>query len=196
MTAKHACDTLFWSMLLVGGVSLAACLILPAWLEYEDARQRWFEAQARNERLRQQVENRTYQIEHLYHDREYLSRVAAEEFPVSVPGIRRIRLDLPGFDSQRAAESAPRSSLDCSPAADAPADRLRWVLRGHALASVFVFEPARRIALMLSAMLLLAALLLGLPPRAQDAAQQQGRDHQAAAASAARQTTAHSRPRI
>jgi cell division protein FtsB len=161
MTRHILNEILFWMMLLVGGGSLAACLVAPAWLEYEEAQQQLLEARQRNAELEHLAEARSRQVEHFYRDLEYVQRFASRELHMSTPGVDTVRLDLSDIDNTPL-EDRTAGIVEPETTAAEVAERLRSLVRTRPVAAVFVLEPARRVVMLLSGLLLIGALVLGV----------------------------------
>lgn len=147
---------LFWLMFVVGAVCMGACLVLPAWVEYQSAHDQLAQATARNAELQRALHARQLQIAHHQHDPEYNERFVHREFNVQRPDRVTIVLDQPrdeldGAPIDNGAEPQPPASL---------VERVdRWG-RSNPLLSVFVMDQTRRAVMVLSAVLLGGSLLL------------------------------------
>jgi len=158
-------------MALTGVAALAACLILPPWLEHQAALQLHTEARQHVAELEARLQILEKQIAHLRDDPAYVERLAHEEFGITAPGVQTILLDR----SESAASQA--AGTDTRPATVAPDTRPATVvssedespdlstlvaeaLERRPLVSVFVLEQTRPIVMAMSAALLLAAVLL------------------------------------
>jgi len=151
-----ATTTLALLMLLVGGGALFACELVPAWLEYREARQVLAAAQRQYAQLEQRLIRVNKQLEHLERDPAYVERLARQDFGLHTPGVERIRIDVSAKAGQANAEG--RMPAGTEPAG-APAQH-------NPLVAVFVLEQTRPILAGLSAgMVLIALLLLSVPRR-------------------------------
>src|SRR5262247_3332927 len=83
--SSPAITLLFWTMFVVGGLSLAVGMVLPVWLEYRDELSRKAEAERKLEEVRQQLVALERRIDHLQNDPAYLERVANREFGIGTP---------------------------------------------------------------------------------------------------------------
>ena len=83
--SNPAITLLFWTMFVVGGLSLAVGLVLPVWLEYRVELARRDEAKRRLEEIRTQLVALERRIDHLQNDPAYLERVANREFGIGTP---------------------------------------------------------------------------------------------------------------
>lgn len=154
MSRSSASSTLlFWIMFAGAGLCLAACLVLPAWLELRALRIAYAQAQANVQELEHRLTRFEKQIEHLKNDPAYVERLARKELGLDKPGVETIPLPPPEEDSLVATsppvEEAPLESLIALAAKKTP-----WV-------SVFVSEETRgHVMLLAGATLLLSIVLL------------------------------------
>lgn len=159
---------LFWLMFFAGSGALAACMILPAWLDYSDAR-------ARVERSRDQIADLIYRlkanqqrIEHLLHDPDYQQRVAQEVLGIERPGVETVRIQPapPASAPRPAATSQPAGGL--FPAVD-PVNIARGIsstARQNPFVAIFVLEQTRPLVMAIAGLTVAAAVvLLHLPQR-------------------------------
>jgi hypothetical protein len=188
MSRPHPLATLFfWVSFLGGGSGMAACLILPAWVDYQHAEQELVELLDHEGRLQTRSRELQQQIDHLQHDDAYLARVARREFGIRTPGVQTIRIELtesPGLDRSsteaevargRADEAAgdeesPRAgaldviAANLRAAADDPVAGLSGAVgravRRYPVMMVFVWGDARPLIFALSTGLVLTSLLL------------------------------------
>ncbi len=169
MARSRVTETLlFWTMALLGGSVLAACLVLPPWLEYEAQRQRLIAASDYVADLEYRLVAAHKQIEHLEHDRDYLLRLAREEFGEQlVPGDGESVPVAPG------PENEPRESLVAQHAPPLPPEEevvpplprfVADVLHEHPQVYLFVNGTTRPVIMIAGGVLLLTAVvLLGRP---------------------------------
>jgi len=163
-------SVLFWLMALAGGGTLAACLILPAWLDYQaalgavaSARQLIADRTALSERYQKQ-------IDHLKHDPSYVERLALEEFGLATPGATAIPITSPDDSAAAPTAAVPYSEFrtpedDVLP--EEVSEFLERTLVRYPLARVFVMERTRPAMMALGGLLLASAvLLLGRPRHA------------------------------
>ena len=145
---------LSWLMLVAGGASLSACLLLPPWREARELRQERAAAERRIAELERQLTAVTKQIEHLRDDPSYLERLSRKEFGEQPPGIDFTPVEvqpLPPDDAPDAAEAAPQEDA---------ADALEQATQRSPIVSVFVLDETRPIVMVMSALLMLVALAL------------------------------------
>ena len=149
---------MFWLMFLTGGASLAACVILPAWLEHQAALEAVTDARGRVERLQRRLEVYDKQIEHLQVDDAYLERLARKEFDLPSAGVTTVRIE---------SESADESAADVDRGAAAAGEPfpelsafVERALARYPLTRVFVFDQTRPIVMAMSGGLVLASMLL------------------------------------
>jgi cell division protein FtsB len=153
---------LFWLMALTGGAALAACLVLPAWLEHQATLQLHAQARQQVADLETRLQVVEKQIEHLRHDPAYVERLAHEEFGLTAPGVQTIVLDrADSLASQPTTANVAGPTPSPSDESKRGSSRLVGdVLERYPAASVFVLDETRPIVMALSATLLLGALLL------------------------------------
>jgi hypothetical protein len=153
---------LFWLMALIGGAALAACLVLPAWLEHQAALQLHWQAEEQVARLEARLRVVQKQIGHVRHDPAYVERLADGEFGLTTPGVQTIALDRQDSSaSQPTAADMATHTLPLNDVGERDSSRLVGdVLKRYPAASVFVLDETRPIVMAMSAVLLLAALLL------------------------------------
>ena len=152
---RLAIDLMFWLMLLTGGGSLAACLLMPAWLDLRHAETRLAEMTATVAEFERKVEATRLQIVHLKRDPEYNERFVRQEFNVRTPGVEVVDL-------------SPLIQLEPDHAASqpAPTDSNRWTAtlerqtQDNPYLAIFRSQATRPIAMALSGLLLIGAVLL------------------------------------
>ncbi len=145
---------LSWLMLLIGGVSLFACVFLPPWLELRALRQVHAAARRQIADLEVRLARTTRQIEHMQSDPAYLERLARKEFGIETPGVEIIPVETRENTTDQSASSSsstPRVEL---------ATVLERAMRTNPLVSVFVLEQTRPIVMAMSGVLLIVALVL------------------------------------
>lgn len=152
---------LFWAMFLSGGGGLAACLLLPAYLEYRAALTEQEAVRQRAATLEYQRTARDAQIDHLKNDPSYAERLARRELGIETPGVRTIRISPPPASAGEVDDASAATS------AAATAERSEnWrrslddAIRRYPFLSLFVLKDTRRIVMALSAGVVLAALVL------------------------------------
>lgn len=158
---------LFWTMALVGAATLAPCLVLPAWFEYQAAHE---ELAGRERLLAEQLaahQRITVQIEHLKHDPAYNLRIAQQEFPDLGRGLQTV-LIAPDT-TEPLVEAAPGGLNpeisrpgDVAPEISEIVERL-W--ERYPQAAIFARQDTRPVLMVLGAGLLLTAILLLGRPR-------------------------------
>jgi hypothetical protein len=155
---------LFWLMLTAGSLSMAACLILPVWLEYQATGRLVARAEQRNEALRLERDARELQIAHHEFDPEYNERFVRQEFNLRRADRVTIVLDPPPgqpADSPVAApEDPPRSQ------ADELAEMIETAARRNPIVSLFALPQTRPVVMVLSGILLFGSVLLLRSPMA------------------------------
>ncbi len=167
---------LFWFMCAGSGVSLGVWLMLPAWLDYQTAREAVEQARVEHLALRQQLRTAERQIEHLLHDRDYQERVAQREFGFERPEVERLIVQ-PADAPSRAptlAEATGSGAAGPRPAGSSMDDGAESTLaraRGYAewlalharrnrFLAIYVLEETRPIVFLISLLTLLAAIVL------------------------------------
>jgi len=161
MTRANAIGTLFfWLMLALGAAGLAPALILPAWLEHQQARAALAAQQAQVADLEQHLRAIEKQIDHLNTDPAYLLRLAEQDFGhLRVPNVETIRV-APGTTS----EEPPAPEQSPAPLTDISVLELdRYVdefVRRYPHAYLFVDPQARPILMLLSGALIFTAIVL------------------------------------
>ncbi len=162
---------LFWFMALAGGLTLAPCLILPAWIEYRAALDAHVVAEKRLRDLQERHTGNERKIEHQRNDVAYLEREARRLFGVSAPGVDSIIVESDESSERQAAQREAESTLAAMRAARQAellpeASRLfEDVLNRHPLARIFVLDQTRPVVMSMGAALLLAAIFLVGPAR-------------------------------
>ena len=153
---------LFWLMTLTAGSALAACLILPAWLEHQAALQLHVRARQQVADLEARLLVLEKQIEHLRHDPAYVERLARKEFGIRTPGVQTIVLDRTEGPASR-----PTTAPTTTPAAAYELESLpelstlmAQALERYPATAVFVLDQTRPVVMVMSAIVLLAAILL------------------------------------
>jgi hypothetical protein len=160
--SSRGATLLFWLMALTGTATLAACLILPPWLEHQAALRAHADARRHVAELEARVQVLEKHIAHLRNDPAYVERLAHEEFGITTPGVQTILLDRSeGAASDPASEDTSAGTV--GPGEEQTPDVSALVteaLECRPLVSVFVLDQTRPIVMAMSAALLLAAFLL------------------------------------
>jgi hypothetical protein len=154
MASRLIESVLFWMMFTAGGLSLAACLLLPPWFEYQATHAQWIGAEHRAAAMEQRVRTISRQIERLEQDEAYLNRIAFEEFGIATPGVETLAV-IPSEPEEPNLPQPGRSE-----------ERLAIINRlveRYPLAWVFVQSSTRPAAMGASGLMVLAALLLRRP---------------------------------
>ncbi len=157
---------LFWAMTLLGGGSLAASLLLPAWLEYRASQRALRAVQQRIARTEYRIRCAQAQLRHLREDPSYIARLAREEFGTPVPGVRTVFVYQSAGQPQHAATAALPAADAAVPQATSPAPgedlatQLERRIRRDPWLAVFVLPPTRPWVMLFSAGLLVAAWVL------------------------------------
>lgn len=155
-------SALFWCMMLTGGAGVAACLILPAWLEHRGALEVHRAALADYEKLAQRLRAIDLQIEHLRTDDAYLQRIVRREYGISPPGVVTLpgaEADPPVIPMEAPTPAPPRPLLErLSSQVDALVQR-------YPLMSMFVLDQTRPLVLAISLGFMAGAMLV-IRPRA------------------------------
>ena len=94
---------LFWFMVLAGGGSAGACLLLPALLDHYAVQVEYAGRERELGELIRANERLDAQIEHIQYDPAYNERLLRREFAVTTPGVRMI----PVGDSSRVVDDSP-----------------------------------------------------------------------------------------
>ena len=84
---------LFWALMIMALAGLGPCLILPAWIEYQEALRLRAVRLNSSQRLAAEVAAQQKQITHLHSDEAYRERVLHEEVGLDPPGIETILVD-------------------------------------------------------------------------------------------------------
>ena len=156
-----AAGLLFWTMFLVGGGALAACLLVPAWLEYYATSLDAAAAHERNEQLKQLVEAQRLQIAHHQRDPQYNERFIREEFRIPTPGVQIVTVD--AEPTAVIPPPTPDSPKPITPWT-APLEYIEPASRSPVLA-IFVLDQSRPAVMALSGALLVCSLFLIPGPR-------------------------------
>lgn len=173
-------------MTLTGGLALAACLLLPAWFEYQVARQEYAAALQRRAELRSRSEAVERQIEHLQRDVAYLERVYRREFGSAPPGTDALgiqRAEAAPWPEPRQPEPATASARESGAGRRRPEDSatmsgemehpggtpsgldevsqlVEQAVRRYPLIWIFVLDSTRPAVMIAAGVLVLAALVL------------------------------------
>jgi hypothetical protein len=153
--SNPAITLLFWTMFVVGGLSLAVGMILPVWLEYRVEISRRDEAYQRLEDVKKQLVALERRIDHLQNDPAYLERVASREFGFGAP---------PTEDAVAVQVVEAPATSPVLLEAQRPADRVVAVIdeatQTHPLIRLYLLDETRPLVMGMSAGLLAAAILL------------------------------------
>lgn len=161
MSQQTASNTLlFWVMVTLGAVLLAPCLILPAWFEFEAARQVEGMKQVRIEKLRARAATLKKQNE-FRDDRAYLERLERQEFGGSPPGAQVIFVD-PELIRETEAALAQRMEPLEAPVATGQElrDRVQALMLKYPVTQAFARSETRPALMSLGGGLILLAVIL------------------------------------
>ncbi len=157
---RLAAGILFWAMTLLGTGSLAASLLLPAWLEYRESQRALRQVEQRIARTRYRIRCAEARLRHLRDDPSYIARLAREEFGTPVPGVRTVFVyDPPRPTGPPAAAAVAGTSATHRPA-EAFAQALERRIRRDPWLAVFVLPPTRPWVMLFATGLLVSAWIL------------------------------------
>ena len=156
-----AAGFLFWVMIALGGGSLSACLVLPAWLEYRTARQRLTASQREVWALEREARARRLQLLHHQQDLEYNQRVLSRELRAAPRG-QTFLVDLHEGGAEPLDAQSEASSM--AGASGQLAALVETAARDHPLVSVFVLRDTRPFVMALSGLVIVIAMVT-LNPR-------------------------------
>lgn len=176
---------LFWLMFLFGGSILAACMLLPAWMEYRAALQAFRAGRTRVAEMEAQLRALQRQIDAIQNDPAYVERLARRELGINPPGVEAIALEPPGTGSQsdspvgpgvqlmpRDADGHPAAPDDESPFASVappPVEPeilpevsvlVQRALERYPVLRLFVSGPVRGPLMALAGLMIVSALIL------------------------------------
>lgn len=142
---------LYWVMVSTGGVVLAACAVLPAWVEHLAAREQLQQAELRLAALEQRSLTIDRQIDHLERDEAYLLRLERSELnPGWSPPAVEFSVPAPAGEERRATAD-PVENLS---------ELIGSIVRRYPVLGFFVAERNRPAIMALAGALILAALVL------------------------------------
>ena len=141
-------------MLLIGGASLFACVLLPPWLELRALRQEHADAQTRIADLEDRLARATRQIEHHHTDPAYLARLNREVFGTETPGVEIIPVE-----TRQNTTDEPASTPPATPR-DEFATTVEHAAHTNPLFAVFVLSQTRPIVMAMSGVIVIVALVL------------------------------------
>lgn len=150
---------LFWMMLVLGGASVGACLVLPAWLEYEAATRLRDEVAAQVDALSAAIERVERQQEHIQNDPAYVERLAWEELGIDKPHVDEIVIKLEGPEAA-AIEQVGLSSAEDLSAVSTEGQHVEALLVKYPALTLFVRDETRPIVLAMGGVMVFGALLL------------------------------------
>jgi len=142
-----------WLMLLIGGASLFACVLLPPWLELRALRQEHAAAQRHIADLEGRLARASRQIEHVQSDAAYIERLAREEFGVETPGVEIIPVET-------RQNTTGESAAPPGPPPDEFATTVERAAHTNPLVAVFVLNQTRPIVMAMSGVIVIVALVL------------------------------------
>ncbi len=152
--SRYGTVLLAWLLVGMGGAALAACLILPPWLEVRALRGEQQRAEAQIDALKRQVDELARQIEHLQSDPAYLERIGRTEFGFTPPGVELIPVEAVESAAQTQSVAQPPLTL---------AERVEAATRENPLVAVFVLDQSRPFVMGLGAAAGLVGLALLVP---------------------------------
>lgn len=144
-------------MLVVGGVSLFACLFLPALLEYRAARREHAAKSQQVAYLEEENRRADKQKEHLERDAAYIERLHREEFGTGTPGVEIIPVETRASGSEQ--PDSALSPTDATSSEDV-ATAVEHAAHENPLMAVFVLEQTRPIVMAMSGVVIVVALVL------------------------------------
>lgn len=156
---------LFWTMAIAGGLTLAPCLILPAWIEHRAVVAGLAAAERRLAALEQRLAANDQKIEHQEHDLAYIEREARRQFGLQTPGVETMFLDASARDAEAAAARETREALAALRAArqaelwPEASQFIEAALAEYPLARIFIADQTRPVVMGMGAMLLLTAII-------------------------------------
>jgi len=149
---------MFWLMTLTGGGALAICLLLPAIIDYQNAKRTLADKTAVVTQLEYQNTAIEKQIAHSQNDPAYLERVARREFGLETPGVETVRITADVSTSAPSPDTQPASQPE-TPIEQRLA-QIEQLARSNPAAAVFILPETRPIVMSLAGGLLLAAVVL------------------------------------
>lgn len=161
--AIRAAGSLFWVMLIAGFATLAPCLLLPAWIDYQQARAARDAKRREIDFWKARIAGQQREIEHLHSDPAYLERLARAELGMETPGMTTLLIDTHSVSIASEPEIEPPSSQDRFPRLTA------WLTEGldrfPRIARMLLSAPTRLMIGSLGAAVIVAAILLLGPIR-------------------------------
>lgn len=153
--SNPAITLLFWTMFVVGGLSLAVGMVLPVWLDYRVEVVRRAEAAQRLEEVKKQLIAIERRIDHLQNDPAYLARVASRE----------LKFDASPPDETVTVQvvETPTSSpvlLQAQGTQERVVAVIDEATQTHPLVRLYMLDETRPIVMGMSAGLLVAAIVL------------------------------------
>lgn len=149
---------MFWLMTLTGGAALAVCLILPAVIDYQNAKRTLADKTTVVTQLEYQNVAIEKQIAHSQNDPAYLERVARREFGLETPGVETVRITTDAPSSAPSPDTQPASQPETP--VEQRLSQIEQLARSNPAAAVFILPETRPIVMALSGALLLAAIVL------------------------------------
>jgi hypothetical protein len=153
--SNPAITLLFWTMFVVGGLSLAVGMVLPVWMEYRTELARRDEATRRLEEVQRQLVALERRIDHLQNDPAYLERVASREFGLGSP-------TTPNSVAIEIVENPASGPVLLE--AQVPGQRVTAIIdeatQTHPLIRLYLLRETRPLVMGMSAGLLAAAIIL------------------------------------
>ncbi len=155
---------LFWTLMIMALAGLAPCLILPAWMDYQESLRLRAVRLNNSERLSAEVAAQQKQIRHLHNDEAYRERILHEEVGLDPPGIETILVDRRRRADEHAG-STPPSLRRFAPSDDDRFPMLTTIAtsalqRYPNWTHVFILDETRPLVMGMSGVLLVSAILL------------------------------------
>ncbi len=145
---------LAWLMLVAGGLSLFACVFLPALLEYRTTRREHATGQREVAHLEEQNRRVDKQQEHLKNDPAYIERLNRREF-----GIETLGVEIIPVETRQNTTDEPASAPPATPR-DEFATTVEHAAHTNPLFAVFVLSQTRPIVMAMSGVVVMVALVL------------------------------------
>ncbi len=158
-----AATLLYWAMVLAGGLLVAPCLILPAWIEYQAALDLRGLREQQVQQREAEIEQLRRQREHLETDDAYVLRLASESLNVEIPGVERIPIEPSPVDPEAALEAEIEETPPDEIVPELSA-LFEQALQRYPLARLFILPRVRPALLFTGGALIVAAIVLLCAP--------------------------------
>lgn len=156
--------TMFWSMIVAGAAMLVPGILMPAYAEYQIARQEHANARQYLEELQRRYDRLKVQIDHQRHDPAYVQRQLQLEYGITPDGVQPLVFDTDSNDEGQSVAASDIESGEEPPIPPAATELAREAMHRNPLTPLLLDPQTRPIIMLCGVALILTAIfVLGRP---------------------------------